>query len=304
MKVFVVIVTYNGEKWIQKCLKSIINATIIPEIIVVDNNSTDKTVDLIENFPASIQLLKQTNNLGFGQANNLGMSYALKNECDFVFLLNQDAYFQKNTLQILLEVYTKNDDYGLLSPIHLNGKGDKLDKNFSNYISYNSNHFIFKDALTLRLKEVYNVDFVNAAAWLLPKKTLENIGGFDPLFFHYGEDDNYCQRLKYHNFKIGVVPNSFVYHDREFENKRVIHGFKEELDRRILITKSRLANINLENTIKTDSKKILKNALIKIYLFQFNKFLKKIIEWRALQKIKNNIANSRQKNVFLNNNYL
>ena len=146
--------------------------------------------------------MKQESNLGFGKANNLGISYALNNSCDYVFLLNQDAYLEKDVIDRMLAVHKKNTDYGVLSPIHLNGEGNKLDKNFSNYINYNGNPYLYLDALKGETKEIYEVPFVNAAAWLIPAATLKIIGGFDPLFFHYGEDNNYCQRaLQFHVIK-------------------------------------------------------------------------------------------------------
>ena len=59
--------------------------------------------------------------------------------------------------------------------------------------------------------------FINAAAWLIHKKVFETVGGFDPIFHHYGEDNNYCQRVNFHNYKIGVVPEAHIFHD---SNKR------------------------------------------------------------------------------------
>src|SRR5690606_31512456 len=90
--------------------------------------------------------------------------------------------------------------------------------------------------------------FVNAAGWLLSRNILENIGGFDPIFFHYGEDDNYCQRAQYHGFKIGIVPNAFLLHDREDRTPQKIEfgsiAFFKQMERCL---KMKYANINAEN---------------------------------------------------------
>lgn len=210
-KLFIIIVTYNATKWLSECLRS----TRGYSVIVVDNDSNDETVKFIKaNYPEII-LLEQTKNLGFGAANNIGISYALKNSADYVLLLNQDAYLETNTIKELIDIHKNNVDYGVLSPVHLNGKGNKLDIGFSEYISYANNNFLYFDALKGNLNDVYKVPFVNAACWLIPKSTLNIIGGFDPLYFHYGEDVNYCHRLNYHSLKIGVVPHVFVKHDRE-----------------------------------------------------------------------------------------
>ncbi len=98
---WIIIITYNALPWIGKCIESCPNLPIV----VVDNGSSDTTVNFIKtNFP-SIYLLCQENNLGFGQANNLGISYALKQGADYVFLLNQDTYLQNGCIESLIEVH-------------------------------------------------------------------------------------------------------------------------------------------------------------------------------------------------------
>ena len=91
MKVFVIIVTYKGKRWYDRCFGSLRQSTIPLQTIVVDNASNDGTVDYIrENYP-EIYLIESKENLGFGKGNNLGLRYALDHGCDYVFLLNQDA---------------------------------------------------------------------------------------------------------------------------------------------------------------------------------------------------------------------
>lgn len=78
---------------------------------------------------------------------------------------------------------------------------------------------------------IYEADFVNAAAWLISRHCIGKVGGFNPSFFHYGEDDNYVQRLKFHSFKLGVLPTANIFHDREiasqdnmyFQNEKLIY---------------------------------------------------------------------------------
>ena len=219
-------------------------------MIVVDNNSSDGTIDFIEENYPDIILLQQKKNLGFGQANNIGISYALNEGADYVFLLNQDAYLKLNAIEELVEVQRQNRHFGILSPIHLNGNGEKLDENFSRYLHQDINKNFYSDYVLNKTKrEIYEVPFVNAAGWLISRNCLEIVGGFDPIFFHYGEDDNYCQRLRYHGFKIGVVPNTFILHDREFrENNLMSNGDSESFSRIARASKIRFGNINEENT--------------------------------------------------------
>lgn len=290
IKTYIIIVTYNGMQWLPKCLSSV---GAYP-VIVVDNNSTDETVNYIKSNHPDINLLEQTQNLGFGAANNIGMSYALKNEADFVFLLNQDAYLQFETLTKLIDVYKENTEYGILSPIHLNGDGSKLDKNFSNYIKKNDT--IFYDALGHNfISSVYEIPFVNAAAWLIPRKTLETIGGFDPIFHHYAEDDNYCQRLLFHGFKIGLVPKCYIYHDRESRliNSKPSNPYDLILKERQL--KHRWANINIDiNDELAERKRYLSKLIVKLFIkLKFKKANYYKSELALIKRIIPEIYNSR-----------
>ncbi|MDT0552268.1 glycosyltransferase family 2 protein [Urechidicola vernalis] len=208
--IYVIIVTYNGEKWIKACLDSLASSSMPQKVVVVDNSSTDGTVDLIQQYFSKVYLLEQSENLGFGKANNIGISYALDAGADLVLLLNQDAKVEKHTLKRLLEYSDLNSEYGIISPVHYNWNGDNLEYYFDLFSKSNSD---LVTALKNQEGGMFEVSFVNAAAWLLPKKTLEAIGGFDPMFYHYGEDNNYCQRVIFHGLKIGVVSDACIYHD-------------------------------------------------------------------------------------------
>jgi GT2 family glycosyltransferase len=209
---FIIIVTYNSMKWIDWCLSSLNSF----KVIIVDNNSKDRTKEFIRSNYPNVILLEQSENLGFGKANNIGISYALQHGAERVFLLNQDAKLTEGSLEVLIKAQKENVEYGILSPVHLNGAGSRLDRGFSNYINFAGNKEFFSDYFLNKVKkQIYQVPFVNAAGWLLSRKCVEKIGGFDPLFFHYGEDDNYCQRVYYHGYKIGVVPDAILLHDRE-----------------------------------------------------------------------------------------
>ncbi len=271
MTIFVIIVTYNGltNDWIAKSLDSIRNSNHHLQTVVVDNASTDETVSFIKKEYPEVVVFPQDRNLGFGQANNVGMRYALDREADYVFLLNQDAYLQPETISVLVQEHKNYPEYGVLSPIHLNGTASGIDRNFSYYVGIDKNSKFYFDAIQQQLSGVYEVPFVNAAAWLLPKNTLEVIGGFDPIFFHYGEDDNYCQRVLYHGLKIGVCAASYVLHDRV-----QVSGDRKLTREKQLLLKERqykvqFANINvvkgeviLLNKIKALKKSLLKRSLV------------------------------------------
>ncbi|WP_083257142.1 glycosyltransferase family 2 protein [Arcticibacter eurypsychrophilus] len=214
--IFVIIVTYNGAKWVEKCFDSLKTSIVPLQIIVVDNQSTDNSIDLIRSGYPDVKIIQSQVNLGFGKANNIGISEALNQGADYVFLLNQDAWIMPETVATLVTVQEKHPEYFVLSPVHLDGTGKKLDFGFSIYISpYHCENMV--SDLILRNEppqEVYTTTFVNAAFWLISRHAIEQIGLFDPIFPHYGEDDDYMHRVIYHGGKTGICPAAFGCHDR------------------------------------------------------------------------------------------
>jgi GT2 family glycosyltransferase len=231
MNIYVIVVTYNGRKWYNKCFGSLRNSTVPVETIVIDNASRDDTVSYIrENFP-EIHLIEGKENLGFGKANNIGMRNAMEKNADYVFLLNQDAWVLPDTVEKLCFQAKQNTEYGIISPIHLSGNEETLDFNFVNYISAQYCPNLISDFVVNKkpYDKIYPINFVNAAFWLITKDCLDKIGGFCPLFSHYCEDDNYINRLTYHRILVGVYPLAYAIHDRIKGNFNVTKKKKENL---------------------------------------------------------------------------
>ncbi|WP_296623716.1 glycosyltransferase family 2 protein [Marivirga sp.] len=214
-RIYCIIVTYNGLKWINQCLGSLKSPDTPFKTIVIDNGSTDGTQEAIKTKFPEVDLIQSENNLGFGKANNVGIKKAYEKNADYIFLLNQDAWVDLHTLSRLIEVAESNPSFGILSPMHLNGRGGALDFKFANYIDPQKCPGFISDLYLQKVKSLYEVRFINAAAWLLRRETIKKVGLFDELFFLYGEDTNYISRLRFHQFKLGIVSNAVIYHDRE-----------------------------------------------------------------------------------------
>ena len=216
--VFVIIVTYNGENWVDFCLGSLKNSLFPLTTVVIDNNSTDNTVNKIKNEYPEVIVIENPVNIGFGKANNIGITYALDHGCEYVFLLNQDACIYSDTISKLLEIHKDHVDYGILSPIHLDGSGEFLDKNFLMYISVNEARIIADKLIKgYNSNTPYSIPFINAAAWLISRSCILDVGGFDPIFPHYGEDEDYVRRVINKKYKVGVCASSFIRHARKQE---------------------------------------------------------------------------------------
>lgn len=199
----------------DKNISSLLQSHYPVEIIVADNCSKDNTITIVEKYP-EVNLLKLTSNFGFGKANNIGIKQVLEQGADYVFLLNQDAWVFEDTIGSIVTKMEADKAIGLMSPMHYDGAEESLDEGFRTYYNRQNNRIADK---------VVTVPFVNAAAWMLSRECIEKVGFFEPLFGHYGEDRNYCNRVAYHKFLISIDEESRIVHDRVIKrnfNKDVI----------------------------------------------------------------------------------
>lgn len=209
MKVLVIIVAYNFRQWIDRCLGSLRQSTFPVDVLVIDNASSDDTIQVIRKQYPEARIITNKKNLGFGQANNIGIQIALKENYDFVLLLNQDAWIDSQVIANLVETSRAHSEYGILSPVHLSGDHSKIEQGFANYIGISKLE-------KLPIKNPVTVPFIDAAIWFIPTNVFKKVGGFSPLFYHYGEDKDFVNRLKYNKYCIGYLPDIFGCHDREF----------------------------------------------------------------------------------------
>jgi len=218
--IVVVVVTYNGMAWAERCFGSLRASSHPVQVVVVDNGSTDGTADHIRSsYPEAVLFCSDTN-LGFGQANNKGMRWALDHGADHVFLLNQDAWVLPDTIRKLLDAAVSHPGHGIISPLHLNGSGSDMDTNFAHFVTEDRCPGLLSDLAAKRCGDgIYEAEFVNAAAWLVTRECLMTVGGFDPSFFHYTEDNNYVDRLHFHGLGLAVLPSAIIHHDRDQRSK-------------------------------------------------------------------------------------
>lgn len=202
-------------EWIERCLNSLESVTLAHEVFIIDNGSTDNTTEYIrKQYPNAI-IKKNKDNLGFGLANNIGIKYALDNNFDYVYLINQDAWIKEGCIENLIKIQKKHPEFGILSPVQIQANEKNIDRNFNLHVcSYQANPNFINDLYFQNLKEVYEVPDIMAAHWLISKECFSKVGGFSPAFKQYGEDNNYCERTHYHGFKIGFVPKAIGIHDR------------------------------------------------------------------------------------------
>lgn len=211
--IWLIVVTYNAEEWLPELSKSIENSLLQPMVVIVDNHSSDNTVTIAKSLFPTAQVSLNKTNQGFGRANNTGIQQAVKAGAKYVFLLNQDAKLTPTTLSELLSTSNslKDDRYAIYSPMHLDYAGEKIDPFFLTYLS-DPRSTLISDLLFSAHSDIYEFPFLPAAAWMIDCEVLREVGGFDPLFFMYGEDFDLCLRVKRAGYKIGLVPHARVCH--------------------------------------------------------------------------------------------
>lgn len=251
MKLFAIVVTYNGMQWYDRCFGSLCNSEVPIETVVVDNASSDDTIAYIKDHFPQAHLIENDENLGFGRANNLGIRYAYDQGADYVFLLNQDAWIEPDTIGGLMAVAQSHPEFGILSPVHLNVEKNKIERLLLRRLDdcKTTSPKLFDDMYFGRLKDLYVTKYVNAAAWFIPRHTIETVGGFDPIFFHYGEDDNYIQRVLYHGMKIGICPRLQVVHDND--RPRPLYNNREHE----VLMLIEYTNVNKHHDVNRDTRK-------------------------------------------------
>lgn len=232
----VIIVTYNSEKFIRSCLKSIISSFKSRkfEIIVVDNFSNDNTVKIVYDEFKDVRLFRLKKNKGFAYANNLAMERSFG---DFICLLNPDTIVTDGALEKMAVFLENNDDVGIVGAKLKNFDGSlQLScRKFPNYLNVFfgrksllrnifPNNPISKDFMLeyLDYNKIQDVDWIMGAAVMLKRDLVENIGFFDENFKLFVEDTDLCYRIKKSGKRIVFLPDAVVFH---FHGASVKEGF-------------------------------------------------------------------------------
>ena len=225
MDVSVIIVNYNTKQLTKDCINSIIEKTtgVTYEIILIDNASTDGSVELFSQN-TNIRFLPQSQNLGFGKANNVGIQAA---KGKYVFFLNSDTYLCNNALKLFFDFYENCDknigaigcllkdknlkrthsfaDFQRIGQVLLARFINPLYKLFGNTYNTLDNDSLIKDT-------PFKVDYVTGADIFIRKSLLDEYGAFDPEFFMYFEETEMQHRLTKAGYPSYILPAPEIVH--------------------------------------------------------------------------------------------
>jgi GT2 family glycosyltransferase len=215
-RVSVVIVVWNAQKYVMECLETLREhcARIGSEVIVVDNNSTDGTPELVaEKFP-EFRLIRNSDNLGFAKANNIGIAQSTG---EYVCLVNSDVKFLDDCISPMIAYLAEHPEIGMIGPKMLAPDG-RVWRSTMRYPTV-WNHFCRAVGLDVAFRKsslfsgllmgdfdhqtTARVEVLNGWFVVVRRTALDRVGPLDPQFFMYGEDVDWCYR--FHKAGEGIV---------------------------------------------------------------------------------------------------
>jgi len=232
MDLSVIIVNYNTKKLLENCLKSIFkfSKNVNFEVIMVDNGSKDNSQQMVKTKFPQVKLIPNRDNLGFAKANNQGIRVA---KGKYVLLLNSDTYLVENSFKKIVENANQLENLGVIGPLLLNeDKSIQQSVGFFPHLPqiffwmtfmddlpggttlkpYHIDHESFYKQSFSSNKNHKEVDWVTGAAFLVPKKVINGIGPLDDEIFMYGEDVEWCYRIKKAGYNVYFSPETKIVH--------------------------------------------------------------------------------------------
>ncbi|MHA0856166.1 glycosyltransferase family 2 protein [Paenibacillus sp. CMAA1364] len=226
MDLSILILNYNTCKLTMDCLQSVFasHTSYQYEVIVIDNHSTDSSVETITKEYPQATLIANDDNVGFARGNNQGMDIAIGR---YVLLLNSDTIIQTDTLQTMISFMDENSTVGAsgCKVILPNGNLDKACRrgfptpSASFYYAFGISR-LFPDHKRFNQYQLghldpnqeYPVDCLVGAFMMLRRETIAQVGGLDETFFMYGEDVDWCYRIKQAGWEIYYYPRTTIVH--------------------------------------------------------------------------------------------
>ena len=214
--VSIIIVNFNGRRFLKDCLSTVLESKYPNfEIIFVDNASTDKSLDFVNSTFAKnecLKIIKTTENLGFGPANNVGFKMA---KGDYIVFLNNDTSVEPTWLSILVDAMESDDKIGLASSLLLNMDGQTVQTAGTLKCDYMMPGYwieMNKSCFSVAFPKVFEISSAMGAAMIARRKFLKEIDVFDPKYFYYYDDDYLSFRTWIAGKHVVTVSESRVRH--------------------------------------------------------------------------------------------
>ncbi|MHC4693556.1 MAG: glycosyltransferase family 2 protein, partial [Planctomycetota bacterium] len=248
MKVSIIIVNWNTENILYDCLQSVYanRGSLKFEVIVVDNASSDGSVEMVKNNFPDVILIENESNRGFAAANNQGMSIAVG---EYILLLNSDTVILDNAIVKTIKFADSTPEAAVVACKVLN-----LDRTlqstcfmFPSILNlilsitcldrlFPNNRFFGRERLTwCAWEHVLEVDVVAGCFMLVKQEAIKEVGVMDEQYFMYAEETDWCYRMKQTGWKILFTPTAEVVHLGEASSRQMKPEMASQLQASILL---------------------------------------------------------------------
>lgn len=258
-RVVIVILNYNQLEDTLECLASLDRQKYDnAEIVLVDNASSDGSPDAVASRYPHIQILRNATNLGYAEGNNTGMRYALAQSRDYLMLLNNDTVVAPDCLAQLVAQAEREPEAAMLGPMVYHYDEPDIIQSAGGVRSarWRFYHRGQNEPDQAQYSQPEPVAWVTGCAILARSRCLGEVGLFDPRFFLYGEEVDWCLRAGEHGYKVIFVPGARVWHkgvQRRYapSPQTTYYTARNEL---LLMRKHRAGTLNLVRTIARDAR--------------------------------------------------
>ena len=234
MDLSIVIVNYNVKDYLFNCLTSIINSkhSLAVETIVVDNNSVDGSMDFLIPIFSDVRFIVLKENLGFAKANNIAIK---QSKGKYILILNPDTILSEDTLDVMFKYMEENSNVGIAGCKVLNADGSfqvqcrrgfpspwaSFCKLFGFQVLFPKTKLFTKyNLLHLPINETYKIDSVIGAFMFCNGALIKELGGFDEMYFMYGEDIDLCKQVQLKGQDVMYVHTTTIIHYKGESSKR------------------------------------------------------------------------------------
>lgn len=212
------VLNWNSYSDTAECIHTLKGLSYSPlEIVMVDNNSTDNSPQLLRNEFPSLNFIQNSRNLGFSEGHNETVKYALEIDADYIWILNNDISIPDYTLEQLLNVIDNKDGIGIISPHILDGSEEWFKHGWVNRKTGNSTTgWVARamiDTFRGRSKEglIFN-DYVPFCCALISTDVFREVGLLPDQYFLYGEDVDYCLSVADNGYDVVTDPSVSIQH--------------------------------------------------------------------------------------------
>ncbi len=222
---YVIVPNWNGKDGLKTCLDSLRAQTLKPHVIVVENGSTDGSIEYIESEYPEVELIKHNVNKGYAGGVNPGFKRAIDDGTTYAAPFNNDAVADKNWLKHLVEFMDKNPGVGIATCKVLTADGKAMDSTGDWYTNWGLPYPRGRGETDITKYDNNTVVFgASGAASLYRVSMLDEVGLLDEAFFAYYEDVDLSFRAQLAGWKVSFVPASIVYHEISTTSNK-IKGF-------------------------------------------------------------------------------